>query len=378
MQGRILHIETGRHLYGGALQVLYLLQGLAREGYRNSLFCPAGSAIAPAARPFATVHAADVRGDLDAGVIVRLRRIISAEQPDLVHVHSRRGADVWGALAARSRRVPALVTRRVDNHEPALVARVKYGLYARIVAISEGIRHVLIAEGVPASKIVCVPSGVDHVRFNRPCDRRWFRREFGLLPAQRTIAMIAQFIPRKGHRFLIDAARQILARCPGVRFLFFGQGPLENDLRRRCAQAGIAEKVVFAGFRDDLERILPCLDLVVHPAQMEGLGVSLLQAAAAGVPIVAAPVGGIPEIVHDRVTGYLVAAGDTGALTDRAVKILTDSGLAKRLGAAGRRMVCARFSTGAMVAGNIAVYHDVFSKRIYRPGTLPHRRSTAA
>jgi len=378
MPGRILHSETGRHLYGGALQVLYLLQGLAQKGYRSSLFCPAGSAIAPAARPFATVHAAVVRGDLDAGVIVRLRRIISAEKPDLVHVHSRRGADVWGALAARSRRVPALVTRRVDNPEPALVARVKYGLYARIVAISEGIRHVLVAEGVPASKIVCVPSGVDHARFGRPCDRRWFRREFGLLPTQRTIAMIAQFIPRKGHRFLIDAARQILDRCPGVRFLFFGQGPLESDLRRHCAQAGIADRVVFAGFRDDLERILPCLDLVVHPAEMEGLGVSLLQAAAAGVPIVAAPAGGIPEIVHDRVNGYLVAAGDTGALTDRVTKILADPDLAERLGAAGRKMVCARFSTGAMVAGNIAVYRDVLSNRIDRHRAAAHRRFTTA
>ncbi|MFZ0612841.1 MAG: glycosyltransferase [Desulfobacterales bacterium] len=378
MPRHVLHIETGRHLYGGALQVLYLLKGLAQEGYRNSLFCAAGSAIAPAARPFATVHAAGVRGDLDAGVIVRLRRIISEEKPDLVHVHSRRGADVWGALAARSRRVPAVVTRRVDNPEFALIARVKYGWYARIIAISEGIRRVLVSEGVPALKIVCVPSGVDHARFSRPCDQHWFRREFGLLPAQRTIAMIAQFIPRKGHRFLIGAARQILAECPAVRFLFFGRGPLEGDIRRRCAQAGIAEKVVFGGFRDDLERILPCLDLVVHPAEMEGLGVSLLQAAAAGVPIVAAPVGGIPEIVRDHVNGYLVAASDTGALTDRAMKILADSELAKRLGAAGRMMVCSRFSTGAMVAGNISVYRDVLSKRINRPGTLTPRRFTAA
>ncbi|MFZ0131118.1 MAG: glycosyltransferase family 4 protein [Desulfobacterales bacterium] len=378
MPGRILHIETGRHLYGGALQVLYLLQGLAQKGYRSSLFCSAGSAIAPAARPFATVHAAVVRGDLDAGVIVRLRRIIAAEKPDLVHVHSRRGADVWGALAARSRRVPALVTRRVDNPEPTLIARVKYGWYARVIAISDGIRRVLAAEGVPAEKIVCVPSGVDHARFGRPCDRPWFRREFGLLPAQRTIAMIAQFIPRKGHRFLIDAARQILARCPAARFLFFGRGPLESDLRRRCAEAGIADRVVFAGFRADLERILPCLDLVVHPAEMEGLGVSLLQAAAAGVPIVAAPAGGIPEIVHDRVNGYLVAASDTGALTDRVTKILADPELAKRLGAAGRKMVCARFSTGAMVAGNIAVYRDVLSNRIDRHRVAAHRRFTAA
>ncbi len=116
----ILHIETGRHLYGGALQVLFLLRGLAESGCRNSLACPSGSAIASAAGACSQLCEIPARGDLDPALMLRLRGIIAAGRPDLVHVHSRRGADLWGALAAWSRGVPVLITRRVDNPENLL------------------------------------------------------------------------------------------------------------------------------------------------------------------------------------------------------------------------------------------------------------------
>ena len=355
----ILHIETGRNLYGGALQVLYLLRGLREKRVENILVCPTGSDICQAAAPYADVRAMPMRGELDLPFGLRLVRLIEACRPDVIHVHSRRGADIWGPLAAWSRRVPAVVTRRVDNPERALIAQVKYRFYDRIVTISEGIRRVLLSEGIPADKIVCVPSGVDYRRYAHPCAQHWFQREFGLLPAHRTIAMIAQFIPRKGHRLLIEAARQILVSCPDARFLLFGKGPLEKEIQLSCEHTRIADKVIFCGFRNDLDRILPCLDLVVHPAEMEGLGVSLLQAAAAGVPIIASRIGGIPEIVHDGLNGYLVEAGDVSGLTGRVTTILAEPEKARRLGSAGLKMVQSRFSIGAMVDGNLSVYRDV-------------------
>ena len=122
----ILHIETGRHLYGGGLQVLYLMRGLAQNGCRNTLVCPSGSDIAKAAPPGAQIFRVPVRGELDALFMLRLCRIISATQPDLVHVHSRRGADIWGAAAAWCTHTPAIITRRVDNPESPYIARIKY------------------------------------------------------------------------------------------------------------------------------------------------------------------------------------------------------------------------------------------------------------
>lgn len=359
----ILHIETGRHLYGGALQVRYLIKGLAESGCRNSLVCPSDSAIAKADFPRTQIFAVPVRGELDITFAFRLCRILSAVRPDLVHVHSRRGADIWGGAAAWFAHTPAIVTRRVDNPEPPIFARLKYRAYRRIVAISKGIRHVLLCEGVPAGRIVCVPSAVDVDRFDAPGDRKWFLSEFGLDPNHRAVGMIAQFIPRKGHRFLIAAIPGILERFPDARFLLFGKGPLKGDLHRLCVRNRIADRVIFAGFRNDLERILPCLDVVVHPATMEGLGVSLLQAAVAGVPIVATRAGGIPEIVKDGVSGYLIDSGDIHAIMSRVNDLLADPIQSKRFGARGRSMARSRFSIDAMVQGNLAVYRRVLSEK---------------
>lgn len=359
----ILHIETGRHLYGGALQVQYLIRGLAQFGCRNSLVCPDDGAIAETDFPGTRIFPVPMRGELDVPFAFRLCRILSTAQPDIVHIHSRRGADIWGAAAAWRSRTPAIVTRRVDNPENPIFARLKYRGYRRIVAISEGIRHVLLSEGVPAGRIVCVPSAVDIDRFDAQCDRPWFLNEFGLDSNHRTVGMIAQFIARKGHRFLIAAIPGILERFPDARFLLFGKGPLEEGLHRLCVRSRIADRVIFAGFRNDLERILPCLDVVVHPATMEGLGVSLLQAAAAGVPIVATRVGGIPEIVENGVNGYLIDSGNIHAIMSRVNDLLADPIQSKHLGATGRSMVRSRFSIDAMVQGNLSVYRRVLSKK---------------
>lgn len=360
----ILHIETGRHLYGGALQVLCLMEGLKERGCQSTLVCAKGSKIGEAAAGSALIHEVPMAGELDPRFVLRLGRIIRAEHPDIVHVHSRRGADLWGIMAARLTKIKVVITRRVDNPELPWVARTKYRLCDRVITISEKIRQVLLSEGIPAHEIVCIPSGVASEQYNQGCKSQWFCDEFGLRPAGKVIGVIGQLIPRKGHRYLIEAAPAILKHYPETRFLFFGQGPLQHDLQQLCKSLHMANKVHFAGFRTDLERILPCLDLVVHPATMEGLGVSLLQAAAAGVPIVATRVGGIPEIVHDGVNGYLVDVGNTQAIVDAVLTLLHNPLKAKRLGRAGRELVRSHFSLEAMVAGNLRVYREVLSETV--------------
>jgi glycosyltransferase involved in cell wall biosynthesis len=361
----ILHVETGQHLYGGALQVLYLVKGLKKEECRSTLVCTKGSKIGEAAAGFVPIHEVPMVGELDPRFVLRLRRIICTEHPDIVHVHSRRGADFWGIIAARLSRTKVVLTRRVDNPEPRWVAQMKYRLCDGMITISEGIRQVLLSEGIPAHKIVCVPSGVAGEQYDQACQSEWFCSEFDLRPDNKVIGVIGQLIPRKGHRYLIEAAPEILKHYPETRFLFFGQGPLQHDLQQSCKSMDMATKVHFAGFRMDLERILPCLDLVVHPATMEGLGVSLLQAAAAGVPIVATRVGGIPEIVHDGVNGYLVDVGNTQAIVDAVLTLLHTPLKAKRLGRAGRELMRSHFSLEAMVAGNLRVYHDMLSEKAH-------------
>lgn len=358
----ILHVETGRHLYGGALQVYYLLRGLKEHGCRNILVCPQASAIAGAAHDVAEVIALPMAGDLDLGFIARLRRAIRETRPDLVHLHSRRGADVLGGIAARLEGVSVILTRRVDNPEPRFVARLKYRLYHRVLTISEGIRQVLIAEGVPAGKVECVHSAVDSARFRPECDREWFKTAFGIEPGDRIIGMAAQFIERKGHRHLLAAIAPLLREFPRLRVLLFGKGPLEGELSSHVRELRLEKCVRFGGFRDDLERVLPCLEILVHPAEMEGLGVSLLQAAACAVPIVASAVGGIPEAVRHGENGLLVLPADPVALTAALAELLRDPAKTRRLGDNGRRLVEREYSIAAMVEGNLAVYRRLLKQ----------------
>ena len=136
---RILHVEGGANLYGGAQQVLYLLEGLSRRGVDNLLACRPGCELAERAASFAEVHTLPMGGDLDFAMIRRLRRLIQRTEPDLVHLHSRIGADVMGGVAARMAGVPVIHTRRVDNPEPRWLVAAKYRLHDRVIAISEAI-----------------------------------------------------------------------------------------------------------------------------------------------------------------------------------------------------------------------------------------------
>lgn len=360
---KILHVEGGRHYYGGARQVVYLLEGLARRGIENTLVCPPGAQVAGPASAHARVLPTVLRGDLDAAFVVRLLAHIRDERPALVHLHSRRGVDVWGGAAARIAGVPCVLSRRVDNRERPWIAAAKYRLFDRVIAISDGIRDVLLDEGVPAQRLRCVRSALDAAPWMHPVDRAAFRREFGLDDDARVVGVVAQLIGRKGHRHLFDALKILRETQPRLRVLLFGQGPLRPELEARVAREGLASIVRFLGFRDDLAQWLGGLDVLAHPADREGLGVSLLQAQAAGVPVVATRAGGMPEAVQEGVTGFLVAPGDVAALAQALQRLLDDPALRERMGAAGRERIRTQFSVDSMVEGNLAVYREVLAAR---------------
>jgi len=356
---KILHVEGGRNLYGGALQVLYLLEGLKARGVDNHMACRSDSDLAQAAAPFAEVHGMDMAGDLDVRLIPKLYRLIRATRPDVVHLHSRIGADVMGGIAGQLAGVPLVHSRRQDNPESRFAVAIKYRLFDRVVAISEGIGKVLLSEGLPPAKLRCVRSAVDARPYQQARDDAWLRAEFNLPEGGPVMGIVAQLISRKGHRFLLQAMPKLRRQFPGLHLIILGKGPAEADIRAEIQTLGLEDCVRLAGFRDDLPRILPCLDLLVHPALMEGLGVSLLQASSAGLPIVAARAGGIPEAVHDGLNGLLVPPGDVDALETAIVRVLGDAELARRLGEAGRELVAREFSVDSMVEGNLRVYREL-------------------
>lgn len=360
---KVLHVEAGKFYYGGARQVAYIIEGLAARGVQNVLACPIGADIAAAVGSTASVHALRMGGDADVGMAWRLAKLIREVRPDIVHLHSRRGADTWGGLAARWIGTPCVLSRRVDNPEARWQVALKYRLYDHVITISEGIRHVLLDEGLAPQKVTCVRSAVDAAPYLHPVDRAAFLSEFGLPPQALVVGVVAQLIARKGHRYLIDAVASLRADYPDLHVLFFGRGPLQTELENAIAQAGLVDIIRFAGFRNDLPQWLGGLDILAHPADMEGLGVSLLQASAAGVPIITSRAGGLPEAVADHVSGLLIPPGDVKALTQALRRLLDDAGLRLQMGEAGRTRILAEFSIDAMVEGNLAIYRKVLAAR---------------
>jgi glycosyltransferase involved in cell wall biosynthesis len=363
-----VHVEAGRHLYGGALQVLLLLRGLSGGAGRHVLACPAGSELARAAGPHVDrLVELPMGGDLDVSLTWRLRRLLEDEHADLLHVHSRRGVDYWGGLAARWAGVPAILTRRVDNPEPRWLASRKYALYRRVVVISDGIRPVLVAAGVPPDRITRIPSAVDAALYQGPCDRAALARELGFPKDAVVAAVVAQFIHRKGHDVLLAALDRIRARAPDLHVLLFGRGPLVPRILRGISERGLEDRVQYSGFRDDLHRILPCMDMLIHPARMEGLGVSLLQASAAGVPVVATRVGGIPEAVVDGQTGLLVPPDDGRALGAAILRLYGDPQLRAEQSRRGIEHVQNAFSVTAMSGAYRSLYEAVLASGVPEP-----------
>ena len=361
---KILHVETGRYLYGGAQQVIYLTKGLNQKGIDNILVCPPDSGLDLAARDAGlTVVNLRCAGDHDLAFAFRLRQIVLAKKPDIIHCHSRRGGDFLGGLAATGTSVPAVISRRVDNTETPLIAGLRYRPFDKVIAISETIASVLRGAGLDERRLTVIRDAVDTEQFTAPPDHEAFRAEFGLTAADIVVAAIGQLIPRKGHRYLLEAMAQIKARHPNLKLIIFGQGPLETELRDRTAKLGLGGTVQFAGFRQDLDEYLTGFDLLVHPALAEGLGVVTLKAAAAGIPVVGFAAGGLTEAITDGETGVLVAPKDVEALGGAITRLIENPELRRTFGDAGRARMRQDFSIEAMVDDHVQLYESILNGR---------------
>jgi len=376
---RVVHVESGRHLYGGARQVLHLIDGLGARGVDNVLVCTAGSAIAAEAAGRCEVIELPLAGDIDPRAVRTLRRTLFAARPDVVHVHSRRGADVYAGLASRGAPWRAVLSRRVDHRELAPWARIKYRPYAAIVAISRAVEREIVAHvGVPRERVHIIPSAVPAPAIDtslqavRAAARRALAASVGLPPDVPIAAVIGQLIPRKGHRVLLAALTDVLARHPRWHVVLFGRGPLDARLRRVIERAGLDGRVRLAGFRPELVEWLPGMDVVLHPALKEGLGLAVLEAMSAGVPVVASAAGGLLDAVEDGESGLLVPPGDAAALGRAIDRVFAEPALRERLGRGGQRRARESFGIERMVGAHVALYRKLVGGEAFE-GTLACR-----
>jgi glycosyltransferase involved in cell wall biosynthesis len=267
-------------------------------------------------------------------------------------------SNVFGLPAAALARVPVRVGNRREinpGKTPSAIAlqRAAYTCAHAVVANSRAAADRLLLEHVPRRKVVVIPNGLDADRFAARTPRARVR----------TIVMVANLRAEKGHDALIDAAVEVLRRFPDARFELVGDGPMRDALRTRAAERGVAHAVMFAGHCDDVAARLAYADLFVLPSRSEAFPNAVLEAMAAGLPIVASGVGGILELIDDDRTGLLVTPGETAPLADALCRLIADPALAGRLGDAARADAHARYSFDRMVGAFEHLYLTELARR---------------
>jgi len=342
------------HSYGGAeMHLSELACGLSAHGHSVAFAGPGDSWLAQRFRTagLACYHL-PMHGFFDAWSLLMLARAARRWGAELIHGHLTRGA-FYAGLGGRLAGVPVVATAHSTN------AGKHFGRADRIIAVSAAVAGFLVAQGYDPRRISVVHHGVaDPLRLP---PHPVLRAALGL-PAETVLCgIVARLVRAKGQDLAIDA----LADCPDLLHLvLIGDDSTSwgRAMRARAAAVGVADRVHFLGFRDAAPQWMRELDLVLAPSRREALSLTLAEAAAVGLPVIAARVGGIPEVVADGETGLLVPAEDAAALAAALVRLAADPGLRGRLGAQGRARYLSQFSLETMVDGTEAVYRQVLGK----------------
>ena len=353
---KILHVDTATEWRGGQNQIVVTAQGQIARGHDVSIFAnERGELAARAARASLPVHAAAVgRGDLSIRTLGAIREAVAAQGPDLIHVHESHG--LTGAiLAARGmERRPRLVASRRVDFPLRFMSRLKYGRMDRVLAVSRAVRDVLIAGGLPPDRVTVVHEGVR----DRPpaAGGREALRSLGIPDGVPVVGNVAQLVDHKDHATLLRAAAIVMKVRPECRFLICGDGPLRSELAGLSASLNLTERVIFAGFRADLDALIPCFDVFCLSSHLEGLGTSVLDAMCFSRPVVATRAGGVPDAVVGGETGGLCEPRDHAGLARTLLETLDSVATRERLGAAGRARFLKEFTSDAMVEATLAAY----------------------
>ena len=349
---------------GAEKQLALLACGLPRDEFEVHvcLLTRSGPLAADLAAAGVPTTLVGKRGKLDPAAFLRLKRHIAALQPDLVHTWLF-AANSYGraaALAAGVRRIVA-GERSVDPwkvwHELA-IDRWLARRTDRIVVNSSGVRDFYVQHGLPSEKFTVIPNGIGPAA---PSDlsRADLLAELELPAAARLIGAVGRLWPQKRIKDLIWAADLLKVIRDDVHLLIIGDGPLRQRLERFRRQVRIEDKVHFLGHRDDVPRLLPHFDALWLASEYEGLPNVVMEAMAAGVPVVASDISGNRDLIVSGETGYLVPLGDRAAFARETRRLLEDAELARRLGEAGRRRMLAEFTVEQMIARHAALYREL-------------------
>ncbi len=344
----IMEIVSGTEVSGVTAHCALLAKELIRRGHRITLVCRKNAPIADRLRsePIEIVDSDLHRFPTDQ--LRRVAKFIAAQGVDVVHTHQSR-AHFFGVLLRWFSGVPCVATAHSRHFQ------LHWMFNDFVIATSQAARRYHSRCNLVSSRrIEVVHNFIDTRPFDNtdPQSRRHVRQSLGLDGDVPLLGVIGRITPGKGIAHLIGALPRITEECPDARLVVVGSG--ENDhlsqLRALAARLNVTSAVVWAGYRDDVPEVLSALDVCVLPSLEESFPLTLLEAMAAGLPVVASDVGGVPECVVPGETGTLVPPGDSDSLAEAIAGLLKDPELGHRFGHSGRARVKEHFSLEGQTA----------------------------
>lgn len=363
----ICHVIT-RMVIGGAQEnTLYTIQGHLEKGHQVTLITgcstgPEGNLLKNSCPPgMELLEIPDLVREIkpwrDWRAYCQLKKIFQAKRFSVVHTHASK-AGILGRLAATKAGIPLVVHTVHGQAFHPYQAKWKNWMYIlaekfaakhchKIYAVAQAMIEQCVKAGVaPREKYKVVYSGMDLQAFLTARPEAALREKLRLPAGTPVIGKIARIFELKGYECLVDAAVQIIAAIPSVRFLLVGDGILRPAIEERIAELGISEHFIFTGLvpPQDICRYTALMDVLAHLSLREGLPRTAVQALASGIPVVAYPLDGTPEVVRDGETGYLCEPENTSQVAERLIGLLQNPTLRQQFGTAGRALVSGLFA----------------------------------
>ncbi len=377
---RVVRLFSRLNIGGPSVHVILLTAGLREKGYDTRLIvgreAPSEGNLLEMAREmgirveqFAGLGR-DIRPLADVVTFWQLYRAIRRTRPAIVHTHTAK-AGVLGRLAAHLAGVPIVVHTYHGHVLRGYFGPVKTAFFRRLeamlnritdvpITVSEALREELATIGVaPRDKIRVVPLGLDLARFGRPCPRGALRSACRATDRDPLVGVVGRLVPIKDIDCFLDAAVTVKRSRPDARFAIVGDGERRTALERRAAALDLADSVTFLGWRTDLEAVYADLDVVVNSSRNEGTPVALIEAMAAGRPVVATAVGGSPDLLGGGDRGRLVPAADAPALAAAVLDTLEHADEARHRADAARVYVLTHHSVERLLRDIDSLYREL-------------------
>jgi glycosyltransferase involved in cell wall biosynthesis len=360
---RLLYVDTETFWRGGQEQLLSLMVGMLERGNQVCLAAPLKAPLCEKAREAGvTVYDFSQRNEFSLFALRRLTGILRKHEFDLVHFNTPKAIIAGGTAAQIIGGITVIASRRVNFPLRSRISSLKYNwLVDRVLTVSSSIKDTLIDAGVNPGRVKVVYEGVD---------LKWIDSQktdpVSLDSNDVVIGTVAHLSLEKGHNSFLKAIALLVKEFPNARFLVVGDGVLRTDLEDLAGQLGIERYVLFTGFRTDSEALMKQFDIFCLPSLSEGLSSAIMAAMANRLPVVSTTVGGIPELVSDQVTGFLVTPDSPEELANALSKLMRSSQLRYEMGDAGRRRVEDYFTVTNKIDRTELSYLELLQKKRIR------------